>query len=280
MKTLTYDQIGFWSEVKLDIIKDYIAAYTTIMAGQKNTRFQYIYIDAFAGAGQHISKRTGEFVSGSPLNSMNIRNPFHEYHFIDINDLKIAELEAASNERKNVFIYHGDCNKIIVEKIFPRARYEEYKRAVCLLDPYGLHLDWDLIKKAGEMKSVEIFLNFPIMDINRNVLMRNQGKVEEEQKCRMNRFWGDSTWEEEGLRVSQQENLFGTEYEKVTNEQFEKAFRKRLKEVAGFKFVPEPMPMRNSKNAVVYYLYFASQNKTGEKIIKDVFSKYAQRRDI
>lgn len=51
MKTLKYDEIGYWSEVKLDIIKDYVAAYTTVMAGQKKARLQYIYIDAFAGGG-------------------------------------------------------------------------------------------------------------------------------------------------------------------------------------------------------------------------------------
>jgi len=59
MKTLKYDEIGYWSEVKLDIIKDYVAAYTTVMAGQKKARFQYIYIDAFAGAGQHVSNAPG-----------------------------------------------------------------------------------------------------------------------------------------------------------------------------------------------------------------------------
>jgi three-Cys-motif partner protein len=165
MNKLKYDEIGYWSEVKLDIIKEYVAAYTTIMAGQKKARFQYIYIDAFAGPGKHISKRTGEIIDGSPVNALKIKNKFHEYHFIDINNLKISELDAESKEMKNVFIYPGDCNKIIVEKVFPLAKREDFRRAVCLLDPYGLHLDWSLIKKAGEMKSVEIFLNFPIMDI-------------------------------------------------------------------------------------------------------------------
>jgi three-Cys-motif partner protein len=281
MKTLKYDEIGYWSEVKLDIIKDYVAAYTTVMAGQKKARFQYIYIDAFAGAGQHVSKRTGEFVPGSPVNALNIPQPFLEYHFIDINNLKVAGLEAASREHKNVFIYNGDCNKIILDDVFPRTRYEDYKRAICNLDPYGLHLDWGIIKKAGEMKSVEIFLNFPIMDINRNVLKHDKDKVDNEQVSRMNRFWGDESWRQCGYAESQQGNMFGeTENEKVTNEQFEQAFRKRLKEVAGFKFVPEPMPMRNSNNTVVYYLYFATQNVTGEKIIKDIFKKYLQRREV
>jgi len=80
---------------------------------------------------------------------------------------------------------------------------------------------------------------------------------------------------------STQQNLFGDPDDlKVTNEQFEKAFRKRLKENAGFKYVPKPIPMRNSNNAIVYYLYFASQNETGNKIVEDIFMKYSQRRDV
>lgn len=34
------------------------------------------------------------------------------------------------------------------------------------------------------------------------------------------------------------------------------------------------MPMRNSKGAVVYYLYFASPNKTGGKIVTDIFNTH------
>jgi len=55
------------------------------------------------------------------------------------------------------------------------------------------------------------------------------------------------------------------------------AFRRRLIDVAGFRFVPEPIAMRNSKSSVIYYLYFASQNKTRAKIVSDIFKKYANR---
>jgi hypothetical protein len=55
-------------------------------------------------------------------------------------------------------------------------------------------------------------------------------------------------------------------------------FRDRLKKVAGFGFVPEPLPMRNSKKAIVYYLFFASPKAVAERIITDIFGKYAARR--
>jgi three-Cys-motif partner protein len=53
------DEIGPWSEVKLDIVKRYAAAYSQILSNQRG--FSYAYIDAFAGAGYHLSRTTGEW---------------------------------------------------------------------------------------------------------------------------------------------------------------------------------------------------------------------------
>jgi len=62
--------------------------------------------------------------------------------------------------------------------------------------------------------------------------------------------------------------------EKVSNDAIAEAFRRRLQEVAGFAYVPPPMPMRNSKGAVVYYLYFASQVEPAGTIVTEIFEKY------
>lgn len=86
---MRFDEIGYWSEVKLDIVRDYAQAYSTIMAKQATIR-RHVYIDAFSGAGVHISKRTGEFVPGSPLNALNVSPAFSEFHFIDLDGDKIV----------------------------------------------------------------------------------------------------------------------------------------------------------------------------------------------
>jgi len=280
MKKLKYDVVGYWSEVKLDIIKDYAASYTTIMSAQRDPSFTYIYIDAFAGAGQHVSRKTGEFIQGSPLNALSIKNLFHEYHFIDLNEQKVAELENLARERRNVFVYHGDCNKILPADILPMVKYEDYRRALCILDPYGLHLNWKVVEIAGRMKSVEVFLNFPVMDINRNVLKHDLTKVDERQIERMNAFWGDESWREVAYVKSKQMSFFNEEEkEKTTNKALEEGFRKRLMEVAGFEYVPEPMPMRNKRNSIVYYLYFASPKPVAANIVQGIFKKYSMRKD-
>jgi len=132
-----------------------------------------------------------------------------------------------------------------------------------------------VVRSAGESGSIEVFLNFPIHDMNRNVLRRDPGSVDEQQRARMDAFWGDRTWDE--AAYSKTPGLFGEIDEKTTNEELAAAFRDRLVQVAGFRYVPEPMPMRNNKGAVVYYLFFASPNKTGGKIVSEIFDKHRDR---
>ena len=74
MKSFAYDEIGYWSEIKLDIVRKYASAYSAIMSTQPAIK-KHIYIDAFAGAGRHVSRRTGGFVPGSPLNALEVVPP-------------------------------------------------------------------------------------------------------------------------------------------------------------------------------------------------------------
>jgi three-Cys-motif partner protein len=76
----------------------------------------------------------------------------------------------------------------------------------------------------------------------------------------MTRFWGDESWKQAAYAESAQYKLFSPpDRVKQGNDAIVAAFRTRLKKIAGFKVVPKPLPMRNSNNAVVYYLFFASQ---------------------
>jgi three-Cys-motif partner protein len=266
------DQIGFWSEIKLEIIKKYANAYTSIMAKQTWCR-GYVYIDAFAGAGKHISKRTGKMIPGSPLNALEVEPPFTEYHFIDLVEERADVFRQISKENPNVHAYHGDCNEILLTKIFPALTYDSFKRALCILDPYGLHLKWETIKTAAELKTIDIFINFPIMDINRNILFGDLSNATREDIERMNTFWGDQSWKQ--LLYTQQETLFGeTRHVKIEDYQsLAKQFCKRLKQT-GFNDVPEPSLMRNIKGGPLYYLCFASQKSVAKDIVNDIFDKY------
>lgn len=267
---LQFDEIGLWSEIKLEILKKYAQAYSTILSAQKG-RFSHVYIDAFAGAGQHISKSTHELVPGSPLNALAVEPGFDEFYLIDIKPEKIDNLRELVGENKKVHLLQGDCNEILLRDVFPHVQYADYRRGLCVLDPYGLHLDWRAISTAGQMKTLDVFLNFPVQDMNRNVFWRNPNRVDESQIQRMNLFWGDGSWR--NIVYDTKWNLFSLPL-KEPNDIIAEAFRKRLSEVAAFRHVPEPIPMRNSTGAILYYLFFASQNETAARIAGQIFSKY------
>ena len=63
----------------------------------------------------------------------------------------------------------------------------------------------------------------------------------------------------------------------MSNEEFADWFRQRLIHKAGFQHVLKPMPMKTKNNAVTDYLYFATQNTAGLRIVNDIFRKSGKR---
>jgi len=266
-----FDEIGYWSELKLEIVEKYGSAYTKAF---NRTKLKKYYIDGFCGPGVHLSKQTGTEIEGSPARALKVYPPFDGFYFIDVDAEKTAFLGREFGTRSDVHIYTGDCNKILTKEL-PTFQREHYNRALCLLDPYGLQLNWEVMLQAGQSRAVDMFLNFPVMDMNRNAIWKNLDKVPQDGVERMTRFWGNESWRQAAYAKSPQAGLFGVpEMVKQANEEIVAAFRKRLKKIAGFAHVAEPLPMRNSANVVVYYLFLASQKSVAEKIIEDIFRKY------
>ncbi len=227
------DVIGPWSEVKLDILREYAVPYSTILSTRN---FYHCYIDAFAAGGSHISRKTGAVVQGSAKIALSTQPPFNEYHFIDTSPDRVNQLRALSAGTPHVHVHLGDCNEILLRDVFPRVRYQDHRRGLCLLDPYNIDLSWDVVFTAGQMRSIEVFLNFMVMDMNMNVLLRHPAKADASQIARMDRFWGDRSWREVAYEVSRQASLFEqSEDVKVedANEKIAEAYRARLMHVAG-----------------------------------------------
>ena len=266
-----FDEIGDWSELKLEIVEKYGSAYSKAF---NKSKLKHYYIDGFSGAGVHWSKRTGTQVEGSPTRALKVSPPFDRYYFIDLNEEKTDYLRSTCGARSDVVIHTGDCTEYLTKELLPMIQYNKFNRALCLLDPYGLHLDWEVMLQAGQSRAVDMFLNFPVMDMNRNAIWKDPDKVPKGGVDRMTKFWGDESWKQVAYAESKQANFFEPEMVKQGNQQIVTAFRERLKKVAGFDHVAEPLPMKNSTKAVVYYLFLASQKSVAEKIIDDIFSKY------
>lgn len=270
----SFEEIGAWSQVKHEIVDKYLAAYMAIMAKQSAIK-RTVYIDGFAGTGYATDRDSGAVVMGSAARAMKVRPPFTELHLIERDAARAAQLQRIVDDLRDprVRVHPGDCVQTLRQKVLPRCHYEDYARALCLLDPYGLSVPWTLLQEIGQMRSVEIFFNFMVVGVNRNVLWRDFNRVSEKRKQILDRVWGDRTWVD--AFYTTERNLFEEDVPvKVSNAAVAEAFRQRLRTKAGFKFVPAPIPVRNDAGGTLYYLFFASHNRTADHIVDDIFRKY------
>lgn len=268
------DLVGRWSEEKLDLLEKYLNAYTKIMKGKACCKNGYYYIDAFAGTGKPKSKDEERYIDGSPIVALRVNNPFKSYIFIEKEEWRVKKLEDLKREfsRIDIQIKQGDCNRIIIEDIASGIKYENFNRGIIFLDPFGMDIDWETIKAIARTRALEIFLNFPVMAINRSILMKDSKKVDKVKIERMNKLWGCSEWMADIYK--EVPDLFEKRIEKVpqTGRSLGNLFQKRLREL--FPFVTFPLVMRNSVNAPLYCLFFAGHNGTGKKIMEQIFKGY------
>src|SRR6185437_14098770 len=91
----------------------------------------------------------GKKIKGSPLEAFGTQPAFSEFHLVDLEGTRADALRGLAAGKTNAKVYHGDCNKVLLEKVFPEVSRSRFNRALCILDPYGLHLDWEVMEAAG-----------------------------------------------------------------------------------------------------------------------------------
>lgn len=94
------DEIGKWSEEKLELLRQYLAAYTSIMTvvrERKDWPKEFAYVDAFAGSVNPVAKQikrpendislpgledikaANKYIDGSPLVALKTKPVFDAY---------------------------------------------------------------------------------------------------------------------------------------------------------------------------------------------------------
>lgn len=274
---------GDWTAAKLERIRKYLHAYTTIFA--KNPRAQRltpIYVDAFAGTGyrskpqqadtdsplfdEFADPETQGFLKGSARIALEIEPAFQRYIFIEKDASRGQELEALRQgfpQKANaIHIVREDANTYL--KDWCRITDWRSTRAVVFLDPYGMQVEWSLIEAIAETQAIDLWLLFPLgVAVNR--LLPRTGVPSEGWARALTRIFGTEDWHDAFYRHETKSTLFGEEEQTKKDADFARIgrfFVNRLKTV--FCGVAEnPLPLRNSTNVPLYLLCFASGNPRG-----------------
>jgi three-Cys-motif partner protein len=286
---------GDWTQEKLERVRKYLHAYTTIFARNPRARkLKRIYVDAFAGSGYRTTARqesptiglfsefaeadTQAFLKGSARIALEVDPPFHKYLFIEqdpdyaqqLYDLKLDFPDMAAR----IEIIESDANTYIRQ--WCATTDWRANRAVVFLDPYGMQVDWAVIKAIAETNSIDLWILFPIgMAINR--LLTTDGPPPDEWQKALTKIFGTDEWRTAFYGADKNLDLFGdARASQVKLADFRTIgafFVDRLMTIfAGV--ANNPLPLMNSKNNPLYLLCFASGNPRGAptaiKIANDI----------
>ena len=228
--------VGPWAREKLECLRKYLHAYTTILSKQ---RFKgYFYIDAFAGPGtlkvrqqqttdsaQQLlledlndvwqDANEAEYISGSPRVALELEKPFTDYIFLEIDSDRLKHLEEMKQSYKSmnrrIHIRKQDCNAYLY-KLLKQIPWREW-RGVIFLDPFGMQVPWETIVKIGNTNAIEIFINFPVgMAIQR--LLKRSGKFTSEERNKLNQYFGTEKWY--NLLYKTEKDLLGEKHHQDT----------------------------------------------------------------
>ncbi len=282
-----------WTQDKLERVRKYLVAYSIIM---QKRRFQYAYIDGFAGTGYHELGREeveGQrlfqeleesdfeaFLDGSARIALQVEPRFNKYIFIEKNKKKVIELEKLRSEfpdrATDIVIANADANEFL-KKLCLECSWKNH-RAVLFVDPFGMQLTWDTLEAVGKTKAIDTWILFPISAVNR--LLKKNGNIPVAWRRRLDIMFGEEAWFDVFFPEDKSKRLFENDRpvrRKVDNmDHIGAYFNQRLaKAFAGV--APNPYTLRNTKGAPLFLLCFAAANpnavKPAIKIAQDILKR-------
>lgn len=267
---------GFWTDKKIEALRQYLDAYTTALKKQK---FELIYIDGFSGSGyQELHDDEGFFKEdfdkdireGSPFIALKTDDPpFDRFVFIEKDKNTLGELKTAlysyfpEPKNKMEFI-NKDANDYIRNGLEKRWAG---KRAVMFLDPFSIQVDYESIKIIAQTKAIDLWVLFPLMAANR--LLKKDGDIPPDWAIKLNALFSDDEWKEKMYKTKGQGSLLTLDNGNVEKRNYEDIvdfFVGKLKKDFGKKGVAKPKLLYSNNNTPLFALCFASGSLEGQGI--------------
>jgi three-Cys-motif partner protein len=264
----------WWTEQKLDILGDYLSAFTRASSLKASTT---VYLDLFAGQAQNVSRgRSRHPIRGSARRALDARPPFTILRFFEL-ESKAKSLEAALKAEyldRDFKVVPGDCNIKIAEVLAELAEFS-WAPTFAFLDQQSTEVQWTTLqqlaryKRAGKWKA-ELWLLCASDLLPRGLRIRNES-VDPAVAGRMTRMFGTDIWIE-ALDAARQNLLTGREFRaELTN-----LMRWRLEQDLEYQ-ATKVFKVTNTSGIGIFDMIFATDHWAGEKIMNDLYSKAPSR---
>ncbi len=286
---------GAWTEEKLEAFTKYVKAYLTIMNKFRDVyNWKLIYFDGFAGSGSRgeiedendnpslfdiseieISESEYDVYTGAAERVLQVDIRGFDFYYFNEKDLESSlSLEEKLSPYKKLgakYVFRRNDANEELKKLSHALSTNSHLKALVLLDPFGMQLNWESIASLKDC-GADVWILVPTGSIITR-LLDGRGKLLLSKK--LQKFFGLS---EEEIRSFFYENktestLFGEETlcNKLPNtiQRIAELYVKQLKSI--FKYVTEkPLVLTNTRNVPIFHFVFASNNKNAAKIANDI----------
>lgn len=241
---------GSWIKRKHHFLKEYAKIFTTGMGNKWSGRLTFL--DLFAGPGKCLIEKNGLEEAGSPL--IAVQYPFGKYILVEESKVLVNALRkrcCQSPKFDSIAFIEGDANQVIDDVV---GKIPSGNLSLAFIDPTDIDIHFETVKAlAGLDNGVDLIMNIQYgMDVKRNfVRYRGQGVA-----SKLQRFMG---MDFDLSTLTEPRDVI-------------EAYKVRIGEL-GYKTVKyREIPVKNSNNAEMYFLLFASKHPRGldfwEKITK------------
>jgi len=241
---------GVWIKQKYYYLKRYLDIFSK---GMKNKwAGNLTYIDLFAGPGRCLIESTNQEENGSAL--IALQYDFKKYVFTEESTELIRALEKRCKDSPKITkikFLEGNCNTI-VDKITPEV--DPAGLNLIFIDPTGIDIHYKTIEKIAKGKRADLLINVQLgMDITRNFLSyKKKGDT-----SKLGLFLGN--------------NVDWNELESPRDAV--KLHKKRIGELSYKTVEFQDIAIKNTRNAPMYFLLFASKNPRGLDFWKEITKK-------
>lgn len=258
------------TELKLSVVESYLQAFTKALHGKFA---QLWYFDAFAGTGERTervpARRAGILGEALPENivrrrgsakiAIDVQPPFDRLIFVEQRPRAVEALQKLREQHadRNIDVIAGDANEEIPKLI----RYVDWRRirAVMLLDPYGMSVNWDTLKAVAETQAIDVWFLFSLSGLYRQAARRSE-LIDDNKRAAITRVLGTNAWEQE-LYAPGQRSLFSDQAplrRTADVRALEEYVRSKLETI--FPAVLPPLALPIDKRPQKFSFFFAMSN--------------------
>lgn len=238
--------VSRWNARKHHFLRRYVAIFSQGMSKAWDRR---TYLDLLAGPGMCFNKTTQEYEEGSPFIAM--ARPFTSFVFVEMEPMLAAALRsrvAKHPKADNAVILEGNCNTLAptVRTYLPER---EEGLTFAFVDPTSWQVSFDTIATLADGRRLDLLVTLTVGFMKR---------VADRDVPMLDAAFGTEDWRGPYGRNPPTSHLL-------------EVYRAQLAKLDYMVDASIPViPVRNSKNALMYYLTFFSKHPLGYEYWKKI----------